>query len=409
MASKLEKTLFLFFILSIPSQLTFHFWPSWSFINGFPVDYLSPVLYFSDLVFIPLVLMWYFRSRKSIRLGGPIIRIFLFVCINIFLSFFPWLTLYRWLRVLQYFLLGLYLYKNHESLILNLKSLSLAVIWTSLLALLQFISKSSLGGWLYWLGERPLLLSDPSVAKISLGNFGQYLRPYATLPHPNALGGFLLVSAGLLYGLEPKSKLVNFAAMVSLVMVPFTFSRTVILLEACILLFLIIYKFRKNFLIKIFTAIFVSIILLLMLRVPHPDPSFSQRLGLVGRAGSVIIAQPLFGTGLGNSLFAMYSGSSYYLLRSVLPVQPVHNVYLYLASELGLPMAVLLIYFYYKLLLNTKNIWFKISGVIIFLSGFTDHYWLTSHQNSMLLALLISVTYSNIVLIHDEKRSQYQT
>ena len=156
-------------------------------VNGLRVDYLSPALYVTDLIIISL----FFLSRFKIRV--PLFAI-IFFTLNLLISFSPFVTIYKWLRILEYFWLFRYLVSRfHYSLFTIYYSLSLATIWTSLLAWLQFFKQGSLGGLLYWLGERAFDITTPGIAKITVD--GQLiLRPYATLPHPNALAGFLLVS-----------------------------------------------------------------------------------------------------------------------------------------------------------------------------------------------------------------------
>ena len=53
----LEKILLFLFVLLIPTQLGKHFWPEWSRVVGIRVDYLSPTLYFLDLVWLGLFLI----------------------------------------------------------------------------------------------------------------------------------------------------------------------------------------------------------------------------------------------------------------------------------------------------------------------------------------------------------------
>lgn len=48
----LEKVLCFLFIFFIPTQLGKHFWPEWSYVMGIRVDYLSPTLYFLDLIWL---------------------------------------------------------------------------------------------------------------------------------------------------------------------------------------------------------------------------------------------------------------------------------------------------------------------------------------------------------------------
>src|SRR5581483_7422034 len=46
----LEKLLFFLSILFLPSQLGKHFWPTFSYVEGIRIDYLSPTLYLTDVL-----------------------------------------------------------------------------------------------------------------------------------------------------------------------------------------------------------------------------------------------------------------------------------------------------------------------------------------------------------------------
>ena len=89
-------------ILLLPSQLAYHFWPSWSLVYGIRVDYLSPTLYLTDLIILGLFL----TSRLRVRVP---LFIIIFSVLNILISSFPLLTIYKWLRLLEYFWLFKYL------------------------------------------------------------------------------------------------------------------------------------------------------------------------------------------------------------------------------------------------------------------------------------------------------------
>jgi len=359
---KLEKGLLFLLILLLPSQLAYHFWPSWSLIHGIRVDYLSPTLYLTDIIIIGLFLI----SRLRIRVPLSVI---IFVVLNTLNSALPLLAIYKWLRLLEYFWLFKYLVSQKNRL-LNLVpwTLSLAVLWTSGLAWVQFLLQRSVGGPLYWLGERTFSISTPGIAKIAIGYWplaiGQVLRPYATLPHPNALAGWLLV-AGLVVGRWP--------LVISLITIPLTFSRSVILLLPALL-------WRKS---KLFTLLLFVISFVLFAKLGNPA-SFSERAVLNQKAIQTIKRFPIFGVGLGNFIYHV-------------PVirQPVHNIYLLAASELGLPALFVIGYFVIKNLFQISNFKFQIALAVVLATGAVDHYWLTLHQNSLLLVILLAYAYSH--------------
>ena len=163
----MKKVVLALLLVLLPSQLGYHFWPDWSLINGIRVDYLSPTVYFTDLI----ILVLFGFSRLRVRFPFAII-VFAVLNISISISISPLLSVYKWLRVYEYYWLYRYLV-TQGSLTFIRRWLSPAILWTSLLALLQFMMQRSLGGGGYWLGERTFsysLAADPSMEKIKSGN-----------------------------------------------------------------------------------------------------------------------------------------------------------------------------------------------------------------------------------------------
>ncbi len=357
----MRNLVFLLLVL-LPSQLGYHFWPDWSLINGIRVDYLSPTLYLTDLIILALFGLSRLRARIPLT-------IIVFAVLNISISISPLLSLYKWVRVYEYFWLYKYLV-NFQFSIFNFqflrKWLGLAVIWAVVLATWQLAIQKSVGGLWYWLGERSFSLTTPGIAKIFLrfGNWdlGFVLRPYATLPHPNALAGWLLV-AGLMVG--------GWKQVVSWAGVLMSLSRSAILLVPLVL-------WRKS---KVLTIFLFSIFYFLFSNLGNPT-SLSERQVLNQRAIGVITQAPVFGVGLGNFVYAVPT------LR-----QPVHNIYLLLAAELGLPFFGILSFVVIKSLGNLLKIgnWnLKIAVASVLAIGMADHYWLTLHQNILLLVVLLA-------------------
>ncbi len=390
-------------IFLLPSQLTYHFWPSWSLINGIRSDYLSPTLYLTDLIILGLMIFSSITPRpplpaKLLHLRGGVRRtrviFIIFVVLNIFFSTNPLVSVYKWLRVYEYYWLFKYLVKNVQYSVFSIRfGLSLAIIWTSILAWSQFIMQHSIGGLWYWLGERTFSISTPGIAKLFLDlrilNLGFILRPYATMPHPNALAGFLLVSSLIILNFENqfkiknlKFKITHLSLMAALLTIPLTFSKSAILIEVGLIIFWLVKKFNKLFLILFLVPI------ILYFYLPSSPNSIPERIVLNQKAIETIKNNPVFGVGLGNSVSLLPS------LR-----QPTHNIFLLLASELGLPVVLIIGYLIIKNLLKIKNFSrsasessiLKIAILVVIATGMADHYWLTLHQNILLLVVLLAL------------------
>ena len=373
-------------LLLLPSQLGRHFWPSWSLVHGIRVDYLSPTLFFTDVLILIILLSSQIRPRVPL----PVI---IFAILNILISSFPFAAIFSWLRVLEYYWLFKYLVpRTHYPLSTIHYPLSFAVIWASALTWLQFFKQGSLGGLFYWFGERTFNISTPGIARISLAGH-LLLRPYATLPHPNALAGFLLAAGLIIYYFNSQKRITfgTWSLVIAGITIPVTFSRTAALLEVLLLITWLISK------IKIKTAktiIALSACLLLFSSfalVPGNPSSFSERVFLVQKSLTLIKNHPLTGVGLGNFIPSPYS---LFPTPYSLTFQPVHNIFLLLASELGIPAILFVAYWVIKLmsrLLRLADWSLVFSFLSILLTGIVDHYWLTLHQNSLLMIVLLSI------------------
>ncbi len=364
-------------LLFLPSQLGFHFWPSWSFISGVRIDYLSPTLYLTDLIIFLLI----FIHRPKIKI--PVL-IIIFLTLNIFFSLSPLVSLFKWLRILEYYLLFLSLYKIHDTRYIIQKALPWAVIWVSFLAWLQFILQSSIGGLWYWLGERTFNVATPGLAKISLLGH-ETLRAYATFPHPNALAGFLLISFLILLCHSERSRGIPYlsksAIFIALLTIPITFSRTAIILELFLLVFFFVPKFKKiliSFSLLILTTYFTT-------HYSQLSTSFTDRIWLLQKSFLAIQKFPI--TGLGIGTFPVFQPELTAPSFS-LQFQPVHNIFLLLISELGLPFSIYMLYKLSRSIIHNSSFIIPISVIVA--TGLVDHYWLTLPQNTLLLVVLIA-------------------
>ena len=334
-------------LLLLPSQLGIHFWPDWALVNGIRVDYLSPTLYLTDLIIFGLII----KNKFRIKIHFPIL---LLITLNIFFSLSPFTSILKWLRILEYY--WLYKYLVSQPLISNFQfPISIAILWTSILAWMQFIKQGSIGGAWYWLGERSFNVFTPNIAKVFWEEL--ILRPYATFPHPNVLAGWLVVT-GLLTG--------GWSMAIAFTAVIFTFSRTAIFAAIAA----IIIKKRKYFLLPF---------LLVPFMIPGSPDSYIDRIELFKNSLNIIHAYPLFGTGLGN------------FVR--LSPQPVHNVFLLALSELGIPLFLI----FCHLIIKSFKHSLKIVLAVIAITAMNDHYWWTIPQMQLLFTffLVFAVKYSH--------------
>jgi O-antigen ligase len=404
---KLYRQIFWLLVLFLPIQLGRHFWFNWSRVLGLPVDYLSPTLYLTDLLVFLILLFWFWSAKKkfsrafslrTLKKNWWLGAIFLFLFVNVFLASNQATAFFKLIKILELVLLAFYLVNNKYRLADLHLPLSLAIIYTSLMAFFQFIKQASLGGFFWWLGERSFNLLTPGIAKAIVGG-RLILRPYATFSHPNALGGFLLVSL-ILVGWPKKKK--NSPFWLTLILggmaLVLSFSRLIWFASLLIgfgwLLFPRLAK-GKSFLIWFFfLMIFSSLFFFLTLPLSGLE-TLNQRLALTKEALEMIKTYPLAGVGLNNFISQLPSfwqpfGQTYWL-------QPVHNLFLLIAAETGLPG--LLIFLWLLILtfrrLLAKNHWRLILALaLVLFLGLFDHYWLTLQSPQLLLSLIFGLSWS---------------
>jgi len=413
---KLHQAFFYALIVLLPVQLGRHFWPESSYVLGLKIDYLSPTVYLTDLLIGLIFILWAweekarltFRNLKSTAKNlWWVGAIFIFLLVNSVLAPSPLPAIFKFFKVLEFFLLAFYIAKNEFDLRTIRKLLSLVVAYSSLIVLGQFIKQASLAGPFWWLGERTFNAFSPGIAKAILA--GQLvMRPYGTFPHPNALAGFILVSL-ILIGVSKKgfkvgkafSWLPIFLGIGSLVV---SFSRSAwlvcLLMGALILLFQVKERERKAFSrLTIGNLSFFLFLVFLGGMVFYFGPRFSTEEAFFLRMESARVALRMVGdyplTGVGLNNFIPQLPFYWQAPETVRFLQPVHNLYLLMIAETGLAGLVI---FLWLLVLTVKKILghyrliFALSAILLL--GFFDHYWLTLQQNQLLLVLVLGLSWA---------------
>jgi len=419
-------------ILLLPTQLGKHFFPDWALVLGRRLDYLSPTLFLTDITIVFTIFFWLLQKIHNPKFRVQNIKInpktlfvslslCLFVVLNILFAVSPLVALYKWLKVLEFLLFGFYIVKTKPSCSRTLWCLSFAVLYSSIIAIAQFILQHSVGGLLWFLGERTFDVNTPGIATIqilpisifpaspagrnfqfSIFNLREFLRPYATFPHPNVLGGFLAVTLPLIifnnmtplfnkFLLSQRVKRLSFVDPLRLseaskakpwaqrtirslkifwtitiilgcLALILTFSRSswmagIIGLSAVLLLHFKSVKnypfacFAKTSVMRVVFVAFVGLVglffVLPYLKTLTPDSeSIFVRNELAGASLSIWKTSPIIGVGLGNFLVEL---PKYYPHRDIFFLQPVHNIYLLILTETGTIGVAFCLFFLWKL------------------------------------------------------------
>lgn len=401
------KSSLLYILLTLPFNITFQL-PTTvlifgsnitladPFVNGVYVNYLVPTLSILDIGILFLlcsfVLNGKFRIKKKLLI--PILIFFSFIIIQyIYTGVF--LSLFTSLRLLAYIYVSIlslvYLKKPSFSTIYIFIFL---VLCQGVIGLLQFLQGSSLG--LSFLGESQVVSGMQGSSFVTLGN-ELFLRAYGTFPHPNMLGGFLLMCLliGIFYLHISKNSKEKFLSLLliflSALFSIFTFSRIIwFLVGICIVVLFLhsmkgkIFSFSLPFFFERFFNLFTG-----------GDSGLNDRVKLVVSWFRVFKENLLMGVGAGNFV----KGMEEYVPRTsngILLLQPVHNVLLLILGELGILGGFSFLYLILSVVreyLGKLN-WFKvlILGCILVICMF-DHYMFTLPQGlGMVFVLGIYMT-----------------
>lgn len=399
---------------------------------------LNYSLYLFDLLFLIIIPLWLFKRFKFIEKRGVLLLVFIYLAFNSFFiafSLFP--ALYSSLRILEvliFFLIFIDAIKKRKFFERIVYLIFISGVIQSTIALFQFIFQKSLN--LKYFGESVLSPKILGVAKLEIEG-EKFIRAYGTFPHPNLLGTFLFLAfiAGLYFVLnrnlkipfKPSQKIkkiklqpfhlnliqkIHFHAGLMLIFIGIivTFSRSIWLITAYLAFLMILrylkYLLNKKYLLKYLLpiVIFLTIVLISFYQfiparlcsVNCQDQSLALRQNYTHFSKLIIQNNFAFGIGIGqfSSEFKKINPTN----LAEWNIQPVHNLYLLILSEIGLIGFLLIFAFIVRnaipINLSTRNEIFLIAFGGFIILGIFDHYFWTIPQGQFIfwlgLALLVS-------------------
>ena len=206
---------FYLFLFSIPFQTRKVFLTEYSFYSGSFTEYATFFVYASDVLLILTLIFWLVFNKKlykhfnfeNLKSAHKLPAIWLLL-----LVFIAWLIVgvvvnnnyieisaFYILKFIELSLLIIYIYfnlRNKNKLIIALFTVSFAGFFQGLIAIYQFMYQCPLFKYPFLqklTGESTVYPQLPGIAKIVVDN-EKFVRAYGTFPHPNILGGFLIVS-----------------------------------------------------------------------------------------------------------------------------------------------------------------------------------------------------------------------
>lgn len=380
-----ERFIFSLFLVLLPVQLGKHFWPSFSFIWGRPIDYLAPTVFLTDLLVMGLIRpMRLIRKMRQMEGKGKwALGWFLGLsAVWIWRGENFWLLGYSWLRVLEVVFLAWYIWRQGLK-ILGLKRMveliSWGLVWQFFLALGQFWRQEDLGLWI--LGERDFSLGTPGIAQ-GVWEGRVFLRAYGTMPHPNVLAGLGVLV--LVWNLEVKGRFWRFFSGVAAGTVFLSFSRVGVGIMGIMGLMRLMRLMGLMGVTRIMRLMGIvglggTVGVFLVKSWGSAGQSFGERWELARASWEIIKSSSLTGAGLGNFLPSLGR------LGTTRILQPVHNIYLLGLTEIGLMGLMGLM----RLMRLMSPIKWGLGVILIW--GLFDHFWLTTQQGRLLLALVLGM------------------
>ncbi len=360
---------FLSFLL--PFQLAVHLDFFQSSVYGFKIDYLIPTIYLTDIVVFLIVALKIknlrfipnlFRTYRKYFIVAILYTVIVFINVNNSIN--EGASIYRWIKLTEMILLGIVIYNTKKFKSFNnfIKPLSYSVYLVCILGILQYLLKGSVGGLFYWIGERSFNFNDSNIAPY----------PYGSFSHPNSFSGFLLVFLIFFLNFKNKFNTKYFWSLIVLVLLNLFLTNSLnVYVTVAFLLFL---KFKKFSMFAI-------------LPINFGQRFITHRIELIEASFKMINSHFLFGVGLNNFIPNLVLVSNTFI--NSWELQPVHNIFLLLLSEIGFIGTSFLMYIVTSgfTSINTN---YQLLAIII--TGMSDHYWLTLQQNLLLLTYVVVIS-----------------
>ncbi|MBT4722292.1 O-antigen ligase family protein, partial [Candidatus Falkowbacteria bacterium] len=359
------------------------------------------------------------ESKKATNKRNVVIAIFIILGFlgNALLAYNVELALYK----LTYLILAVALTFLFIVIKPNFLKISWAVVLAGLIqsafAINQFIAQRVIGDT--YLGMADQTTETLGAPVILLSDGTRWLRSFGTLPHPNILAGFLLISLFFIIGLivltknKKHQKLLPLIFVVNFIGLITTASRAAIVAFAIGIILLSFFAAKDKILTKQTTKfVFISIFILILFAVSFPELiksrldnnnrleqiSSSSRVEQYQEFGQVIKSNFIVGVGLGNYTY-------YQQLQnpelSGYQLQPIHNSFLLIIAELGIIGVATVLAFLYYLFYSIKNFkkW-ETNQIITFsaiialtITATLDHYLWDFWFGMSLLAIILAISF----------------
>lgn len=366
-------------------------------------------------------------------LSTALIMFLSLVGVSVLAADYKLLALYNLIRLILLVLSAFAVSRLLEEGFLKLEKIFAAIaglaVFESLIGALQFYYQKSLGLW--FLGESVLGEGIRGVAKIDVDG-GHFLRAYGTFPHPNILASFLLLGLFSLFYFWLKRQvewrgfdalrrlffsdlLISLSLFIVMLGLVLTFSRAAwfiaAVLSAGLILFLVFDKNYRKQALRLSAVLLVVGYLLFVyfgwailprVQISVNEPAVSQRLAYNSLGWNIInnLTDNFLGVGIGNQVIYAVKNNLYQRLgmNESWQWQPIHNIYLLIASEVGIMGLVSFLIFIASILILKKNGKWKTENCILLIMfmallafGLFDHFLWTLQPGRLMFWLVIGL------------------
>lgn len=415
---KIHQILFFFFLLTLPFQTRIIYDSGSAYIGSVFNYHLAFILYLSDLVFLAALIDWLvFHKPQIVSRGTNLVRIIGFFGVIVATLFHVKhieLGLYealKWFEMLVLLVYGWINFKDRRFIEVSLAVILFGGLIQAIVGILQFHVQHGLS--LGFLGEYVSQLGTPGLATITT-NANKLIRAYGTMPHPNVLGGFLYVS--LITGYYFLSRETMFhrirtifvacATIILLLGIFVSFSRIAWLSAILVTIGYLWFHVKHKEWSKVIVIVIVTVVSCATILIGYKDLALSRGgetlssnsvtlRGTYNEMGLELVKKyPVLGVGVGHYIPAL---RDFYQLEDW-QYQPAHNIYIFLAAELGilgLGLFLIIVGSIIKRAWINKNqllTFTLLLGVGSFLFiGLFDHYPLTIQQTRLTFFLLLGM------------------
>ncbi len=347
-----------------------------------------------------------------------------------------WFAPYKLLALYKYILflggIAIFLLVRQGQFFSRLKfiySLLAGIFLQALLAIYQFVTQSTFACKFLGLASHDSALPGVSVVETydRSGLLWRWLRAYGGLDHPNMLGGVLAIGLILIIWLLLERKhwgiktenyrlylIINYFGLFFIAAaLILTFSRAAYLAAGLGAAIMILINGRcclkkninpKSLDCRLTVGIGLALVVIWSLVFSIVDVrfqnynrlqqiSYNERAGGYSEALKLIAEKPFTGWGLGNYYIASFSHDPYY---PAFHYQPVHNVFMLVAAEIGLPGLLFFVAFLAVLLWEKIKGW-KINGpglallAACLVISLVDHWFFSLHFGVFFVWLVLGI------------------